>query len=60
MLFNNAVPNTETIGTEPKITMYCRLGRLMKIFVVYFKTRLSMPVDANTRILVCRFMYEIQ
>jgi len=41
MLFNNVVSNTEITGTEPKTTVSCRLGSLMKIFVVYFKTRLS-------------------
>ena len=42
MLFNNALSNTEITGTKPKTTVYCRLASLMKIFVVYFKTRLSM------------------
>jgi len=42
VLFSNAVSNTEITGTEPKITVYCWLGSLMKIFVVYIKTRLSM------------------
>jgi len=42
VLFNNTVSNTEITGTGTKITLYCWLGSSMKIFVVYFKTRLSM------------------
>jgi hypothetical protein len=42
VLFKNVVSNTEITGTETKITVYCRLVGLIKIFVVYFKTRPSM------------------